>query len=68
MKSHSKMNRLHFAFVRNLGFTYYIGADMGEMMANAGRIEEGDFESWFTEWDKLARRIVSRAALNKLPL
>ena len=31
------------------------------MMAAAGRIEEGDFESWFTEWDKLARRIASRA-------
>ncbi|HVJ09464.1 MAG TPA: hypothetical protein VM554_13880 [Acidisarcina sp.] len=50
-----------FEFVRNLGFTCYGGADIGEMMATAGRIEEGDFESWFTEWDKLARRILSRA-------
>jgi pimeloyl-ACP methyl ester carboxylesterase len=50
-----------FEFVRNLGFTYYGGADLGEMMATAGRVIEGDFESWFTEWDKLAQRILSRA-------
>jgi pimeloyl-ACP methyl ester carboxylesterase len=50
-----------FEFVRNLGFTYYGGADLGEMMATAGRIEEGNFESWFTEWDRLAQRILSRA-------
>jgi pimeloyl-ACP methyl ester carboxylesterase len=53
-----------FEFVRNLGFVYYGGADIGEMMATAGRIKEGDFESWFTEWDKLARRILSRADAN----
>jgi pimeloyl-ACP methyl ester carboxylesterase len=53
-----------FEFVRNLGFVYYGGADIGEMMATAGRIREGDFESWFTEWDKLARRILSRAEAN----
>ena len=50
-----------FEFVRNLGFTYYGGADIGEMMAAAGRIKESDFESWFEEWDKLGRRILSRA-------
>jgi pimeloyl-ACP methyl ester carboxylesterase len=50
-----------FEFVRNLGFMYYGGSDLGEMMATAGKIKEGDFESWFTEWDKLARRILSRA-------
>jgi pimeloyl-ACP methyl ester carboxylesterase len=50
-----------FEFIRNLGFTYYGGADIGEMMAAAGRIEEGSFESWFTEWDKLGQRILSRA-------
>ena len=50
-----------FEFVRNLGFRYYGGADIGEMMATAGRIQEGDFESWFTEWDQLARRVLARA-------
>jgi pimeloyl-ACP methyl ester carboxylesterase len=50
-----------FEFVRNLGFMYYGGSDLGEMMATAGRIKEGDEGSWFTEFDKLARRTLSRA-------
>jgi hypothetical protein len=50
-----------FEFVRNLGFMYYGGSDLGEMIATAGLIKEGDEESWFTEWDKLGRRILSRA-------
>jgi pimeloyl-ACP methyl ester carboxylesterase len=54
-----------FEFVRNLGFTYYGGADIGEMMATSERITEGDLESWFTEWDKLARRTLSRADASK---
>ena len=50
-----------FEFVRNLGFTYYGGADIGEMMATAQRIKEGDVESWFQEWNALARRVNARA-------
>jgi pimeloyl-ACP methyl ester carboxylesterase len=50
-----------FEFVRNLGFMYYGGSDLGEMIATAGLIKEGDEESWFTEFDKLARRVLSRA-------
>lgn len=50
-----------FEFVRNLGFMYYGGSDLGEMIATAERITEGDFESWFTEWDKLGHRILARA-------
>jgi hypothetical protein len=42
-----------FEFVRNLGFMYYGGSDLGEMIATAGLIKEGDEESWFTEFDKL---------------
>ncbi len=65
MKVAFKDDSFAFEFVRNLGFTYYGGADIGEMMATAERIEEGDFESWFAQWDKLARRIVSRADNNR---
>jgi pimeloyl-ACP methyl ester carboxylesterase len=61
MKVAFKDESFAFEFVRNLGFVYYGGADIGEMMATAGRIKEGDFESWFIEWDKLGRRILSRA-------
>ena len=61
MKVAFEDNSFAFEFIRNLGFTYYGGADVGEMMAVAGRITEGDFDSWFAEWDALARRIRSRA-------
>jgi hypothetical protein len=61
MKVAFKDDSFALEFVRNLGFVYYGGSDVGEMMATAGRITEGDFESWFTEWDKLGRRILSRA-------
>ena len=61
MKVAFKDESFAFEFVRNLGFAYYGGSDLGEMIAVAGRIKEGDFESWFTECDKLARRILSRA-------
>ncbi|MDE1177002.1 MAG: alpha/beta fold hydrolase [Edaphobacter sp.] len=61
MKVAFKDESFAFEFIRNLGFTYYGGADIGEMMAAAGRIEEGDFESWSKEWSTLAQRILSRA-------
>ncbi|MBB3308468.1 dienelactone hydrolase [Rhizobium sp. BK196] len=53
----------HFAFelVRNLGFMYYGGSDLGEIVATGSKIKEGDFENWFDEWDKRARRTLSRA-------
>ncbi len=50
-----------FEFIRNLGFMYYGGADLGEMMATAEKVEEGDFESWFTGWNGLGDRLLSRA-------
>ena len=50
-----------FEFVRNLGFMYYGGADLGEMIATSDKIKAGDWESWFVEWDKLGRRLLARA-------
>lgn len=50
-----------FEFVRNLGFTYYGGADLGEMVATAGNIVEGDMESWYRGWHARAERIAARA-------
>ena len=58
MKVAFKDESFAFEFVRNLGFMYYGGSDLGEMMATAVQIKEGDFESWFSEWDKRARRLL----------
>lgn len=53
----------HFAFefVRNLGFMYYGGADLGEMIVTAQNIAQGDFESWFDHWNQRAERVLDRA-------
>ena len=42
MKVAFKNESFAFEFVRNLGFMYYGGADLGEMMATVGQIKEGD--------------------------
>jgi pimeloyl-ACP methyl ester carboxylesterase len=47
--------------LRAIGETYYGGADIGECLSTAYRIQEGDFESWYTEWLKTAKRIHSYA-------
>ena len=50
-----------FEFIRNFGFVYYGGADIGDMMAAAAKIKEGDFESWFAGWHERGQRLLSRA-------
>jgi pimeloyl-ACP methyl ester carboxylesterase len=50
-----------FEFIRNLGFTYYGGADLGEMFATAEQIVEGDLESWFSSWNARGHRTLERA-------
>ncbi len=43
-----------FELRRTLGATYSGEADIGECLATASRIKEGDFESWYGEWNKTA--------------
>lgn len=43
--------------LRTIGATYYKRADIGECLSTAYRIKEGDFESWYTEWFKTAKRV-----------
>ncbi len=44
-----------------LGATYHRGADIGECLATAAKIKDGDAESWFTEWKQLAEWIAGVA-------
>lgn len=46
-----------FELRRTLGATYSGEADIGECLATASRIDEGDFESWYSEWKKTADAI-----------
>lgn len=46
-----------FELLRTIGYAPYGGADIGECLKTAYRIKEGDFESWYEEWIKTARRV-----------
>ncbi|UUX93013.1 alpha/beta hydrolase family protein [Methanoplanus endosymbiosus] len=43
-----------FQLMRTVGSSYSGEADVGECLATASRIKEGDFESWYSEWKKTA--------------
>ena len=47
--------------LRALGKAYDRGADIGECFSTAFRIQDGDRESWYREWNRTAMR-VERAA------
>jgi esterase/lipase len=40
-----------------MGFSVYQGADIGECLVTAKQINNGDFESWYNQWHKIAVRI-----------
>lgn len=48
--------------IRTLGHVYYRGADVGEAMAAAERVEEGDREAWYQVWRRFADREAELAA------
>ena len=43
-----------FELKRTLAAAYAGEADIGECLATASRIREGDFESWYSEWKRTA--------------
>lgn len=50
-----------FELLRTLSYAPYGGADIGECLRTAYRIQEGDLESWYTEWNATAAKIHSLA-------
>ena len=47
--------------LRAISETYNKGADIGECLSTAYRIKAGDFESWYIEWLKTAKRVYKYA-------
>ena len=43
-----------FEFLRLLGESIHGGSDINECFATAARIREGDYESWYQEWNHTA--------------
>ena len=46
-----------FETLRTTGFANYFGADLGEVLATAHRIHDGDHGSWHREWQATAARV-----------
>jgi len=46
-----------FELLRTIGYAPYGGADIGECLVTASQIREGNFESWYEQWSKTARRV-----------
>lgn len=46
-----------FELLRTLSYASYGGADIGECLMTAYRIQEGDFESWYKEWHATAAKV-----------
>lgn len=63
-ESHTKMhfddNEMEFSLALILGATYNSGCEIGEAFATAGRIENGDAESWHREWLNMAKLAETR--------
>lgn len=50
-----------FAFEVALGASYRQGSDIGEALATAGRITDGDADSWLHEWTTIAGAVWAAA-------
>jgi len=57
MKLHFKDQAFSFELLRAASYAGYQGAEIGECLATASNIKEGDFNSWFKEWEKTAKRV-----------
>jgi hypothetical protein len=50
-----------YELVRAIGYAVSGGADIGECLSTASRIQEGDCESWYQEWCRTAQRVQALA-------
>lgn len=57
-----KDTQFEFELVRTMGQTSYGGAEIGECLATARRITEGDYDSWHREWFDTAQWLFEKAA------
>jgi pimeloyl-ACP methyl ester carboxylesterase len=46
-----------FELLRTIGYAPYGGADIGECLVTVSHIKERNFESWYEQWNKTAKRV-----------
>ena len=51
-----KHDDFQFGLESALGATYHGAADVGEVLATADRIKDGDADAWVEEWQATAER------------
>jgi hypothetical protein len=61
MKSFFKNDDFQYALESVLGATYRQAADVGEALATAARVKDGDADSWLREWLATADRCLAAA-------
>ncbi len=61
MKIYFEDQAFSYELLRAVTYSGYQGAEIGECLATAAKIEEGNFESWFLEWQKTADRAYETA-------
>ena len=62
MKLHFTDQTFSFELLRTASYGSYGGSEIGEVLATAEKIREGDFESWYIAWQSTAARIEALAA------
>jgi pimeloyl-ACP methyl ester carboxylesterase len=57
MKLYFNDQAFSFELLRAVAYSGYQGAEIGECLATAAKIKEGDFDGWYEEWQNTAKRI-----------
>ena len=68
MKLHFRDQPFSCDLLRAANYGLYDGSEIGEVLATAHRIHEGDFESWNLEWSHVAERIETLAKMGNMTL
>lgn len=61
MKLHFNDQTFSFELLRAASYGPYGGSEIGEVLATAKQIREGDFESWHVAWQRTAARVEALA-------
>jgi len=57
----TRVGGFNYEFLRTISYQASAGAELGECVAAATSIHEGDFESWIAAWSRLADRVATLA-------
>lgn len=61
MRVHFSEQAFDYQTLRAMAYTTFGGAEPGEVLATVARIEPGETDSWYTEWNATAERVERQA-------